>query len=75
MLKTIIATATAALASFVIVQPASADAQLNGLSRNGLARNGLTLNGQELNGRVLQGTATAAATFAIDGIELPPAQR
>ncbi|HSI02579.1 MAG TPA: hypothetical protein VLA02_18400 [Reyranella sp.] len=58
MLKTILATATAALVSFAIVHPASAGGiwMPNGVNPNGVALNGSLFNGARLNGALFNGS-------------------
>lgn len=47
---------------------------VNGLRQNGTFVNGTFINGYSINSRNMQGTATGAAGFAIESIELPVAQ-
>lgn len=74
MLKTILATATAALIATAIVAPAQAASCLKCLP-NGVEMNGLGWNGLGWNTFSKNGIAPAASSFAIEAIELPASVR
>lgn len=82
MLKTILATAAAALITVTFGASAYAGGptngsvgsngtSLNGLSINGMGINGITANALGSNALHVNGMAPASSSFAIDGIELP----
>lgn len=86
MFKTILMTAAATLLATAVAAPAHAIIAMNGEMPNGQFNNGIIRNGEMPNGEMPngqynnglwenggseQGTATGAARFVIDGIELP----
>lgn len=90
MFTRIASIAAAALLATAAAAPAHADkmfngAEMNGRSPNGLSfngaemngrsANGLSVNGKNVNGRTTNGSAIESTGFAIDGIDLPAAQR
>jgi hypothetical protein len=88
MFKTILMTAAAAVVATAAAAPAHAFEFLNGGGPNGLVPNGWTnglhpngwsngnsANGHSTQGHSTQGTSTGAASFVIDGIELPTQAR